>query len=89
MTDLPILTFGKYKNQPIISMLKDKQYVDWCKNQPGLLEKHPVIYNIIHTQRFDNDDTPTPEHNKMQNMFLKKDMQIKLAKKYVQNCTDF
>lgn len=78
MEELPIIEFGKYKNKPITEMLKDKNYVDWCKNQKGLLDKYPVIYNIIYNQRFSNENCPTPEHNKMQNAFLDNKMQLKL-----------
>lgn len=81
MSDLPTVPFGKYKNKPMTEMIKDESYVNWCKNQPGLLDKYPIIYNIIYTQRFGEQDNPTPEHNKMQNLFLDKNMNIKIVNK--------
>lgn len=81
MSDLPTVPFGRYKNKPITEMLKDKSYVNWCKNKEGLLDKYPIIYNIIYTQSFEKQDNPTPKHNKMQNLFLDKNMNIKLVNK--------
>ena len=69
---LPIVPFGKYKGKPITEFLADKNYVEWCKNQPGMLEKNPIIYNIIVNQQItpNNQTSKTPEHNKLQNLFL-------------------
>lgn len=39
--------FGKYRNQPISSLLKDANYVTWCKQQPWFKSKYPKIYDII------------------------------------------
>lgn len=71
--DLPIVSFGKYKGKPITEMIRDSNYIDWCKSQKGLLEKYPSIYNIVCVNTFQSSNTnsPTPEHNKIQNEFLK------------------
>jgi hypothetical protein len=79
---LPIVTFGKYKGKPVTEFLADTSYVEWCKKQPGMLEKNPIIYNIVVNQQItsSNQNSKTPEHNKMQNLFLNTDNQNKLFK---------
>jgi hypothetical protein len=72
-----IVPFGKYHDQPIESLLADRGYVEWLMNQPGLVAmlqaKYPAIYNIITIGAPASDDTP--EHNKLQTMFLDCDFQ--------------
>lgn len=82
MESLPIVPFGKYKNKPVTDLLNDKKYLDWCKNQDWF-SKFPVIYNICVNQTIqsNNLDAPTPEHNKLQNLFLHKKNQISLVYK--------
>ena len=79
---LPIVTFGRYKGKPVTEFLADTSYVEWCKKQPGMLEKNPIIYNIVVNQQItsSNQNSKTPEHNKMQNLFLNTDNQNKLFK---------
>jgi len=70
----PIVQFGKYKGKPLSTMLSDSQYLQWCKNK-NILEKYPDIYNIVYCVNVVNtnqNDSPTPEHNLMQNKFLDK-----------------
>ena len=69
---LPIVPFGKYKNQPVTSLMADTKYLEWCKTQPELLQKFPFIFNICVNQTITTNNHPskTPEHNKLQNMFL-------------------
>ena len=33
------VSFGKYKGKPVSELLADEKYVQWCKNQPSLMEK--------------------------------------------------
>jgi hypothetical protein len=72
-----IVPFGKYRDQPIESLLADRGYVEWLMNQPGLVAmlqaKYPAVYNIITIGAPASDDTP--EHNKLQAMFLNRDFQ--------------
>jgi hypothetical protein len=79
---LPIVTFGKYKGKPVTEFLADTSYVEWCKKQPGMLEKNPIIYNIVVKQQItsSNQNSKTPEHNKLQNLFLNTDNLSKLRK---------
>ena len=69
---LPIVPFGKYKNQPVTLLMADTKYLEWCKTQPELLQKFPFIFNICVNQTITTNNHPskTPEHNKLQNMFL-------------------
>jgi len=30
---LPLVPFGKYKNQPVTTLIGDQKYLDWCKEQ--------------------------------------------------------
>ena len=78
---LPIVTFGKYKGQPITDLLKDTQYLEWCKQQEWF-KKYPIIYNICVNQTIttNNSDSRTPEHNILQKLFLNKDNQDKFLK---------
>jgi hypothetical protein len=77
--DLPIVKFGKYKDKPITELLKDTKYLEWCKSQKELVNKYPTIFNIILHQTLPTIDSPTPEHNKLQNMFLDDKNAIKLV----------
>jgi uncharacterized protein (DUF3820 family) len=75
---LPIIPFGKYKGQLITNLLNDKGYLDWLKKQTFLKEKYTNIYNIIvHQTISQNETSKTPEHNKIQNLFLEKENQYK------------
>lgn len=66
---LPIVTFGKYKGKPVTEMLADTKYVEWCKQQK-FFKNHTTIYNICLDQTIGSQPSKTPEHNRMQNLFL-------------------
>jgi hypothetical protein len=68
---LPIVTFGKYKGRPVTDMLADTKYVEWCKQQE-FFKNHTTIYNICVNQTIGSQPSNTPEHNRMQNLFLDK-----------------
>ena len=76
---LPIVPFGKYKGEPITSLLNDTKYLEWCKDQ-AWFQKFPIVYNICVNQALTttNEGSKTPEHNKLQNLFLDKERQLKL-----------
>jgi len=67
MDNSKLVTFGKYKNQPVETLLENKSYVEWFRSQPDLVNKHLWIYNLIQSA---NQLECTPEHNEMQNRFL-------------------
>ncbi len=77
MDSLPIVPFGKYKGQPITSLINDTKYLEWCKLQEWF-QKFPVVYNICVNQTITTNDTgsKTPEHNKLQNLFLERKFNI-------------
>ena len=79
---LPLVPFGKYKGQPITTLLNDTKYLEWCKQQEWF-QKFPIIYNICVNQTIisNNQNSKTPEHNKLQNLFLEKENVEKMLKK--------
>ena len=68
---LPLVPFGKYKGQPITTLMNDTKYLEWCKQQEWF-QKFPIVYNICVNQTIttNNSNSKTPEHNKLQNLFL-------------------
>lgn len=78
---LPLVPFGKYKGQPITTLLNDTKYLEWCKQQEWF-QKFPIVYNICVNQTITTDNhnphSKTPEHNRLQNMFLERSFNIKL-----------
>lgn len=67
---LPLVPFGKYKGQPITSLLNDTQTLKYYKDT-GILQKYPIVYNICVNQTIttNNQSSKTPEHNKLQILF--------------------
>lgn len=78
----PTVPFGKYKGQPITTLLKDTNYLEWCKQQEWF-KKFPIVYNICVNQTIVNqtENSKTPEHNKIQNLFLEEENVKKLLVK--------
>lgn len=78
----PLVPFGKYKGQPITTLLKDTNYLEWCKQQDWF-KKFPIVYNICVNQTIvnQNENSKTPEHNKIQNLFLEEENVKKLLVK--------
>lgn len=70
----PLVPFGKYKGQPITSLLNDTKYLEWCKQQEWF-KKFPIVYNICVNQTIfnQNENSKTPEHNRIQNLFLEEE----------------
>lgn len=79
---LPLVPFGKYKGQPITKLMDDTKYLEWCKQQ-GWFQNFPIVYNICVNQTITSSiqDSKTPEHNKLQNLFLDRNNQKKLINK--------
>jgi hypothetical protein len=71
MDTLPVVTFGKYKGQPVTALLADTKYLEWCKQQE-FFKNQTTIYNICVNQTIQTGQSKTPEHNKLQNLFLKR-----------------
>ena len=86
---LPVVRFGKHKGQPITTLLNDTDYLEWCKKQPYFEKKDPIVYNICVNQTIttNNQNSKTPEHNKLQNLFLKKENREQLWNYITKNRT--
>ena len=82
MENIPLVPFCKYKGKPVTEFLADKNYVSWAKQQ-GLFEKF-TINNINIVQQSSNQDSPTPEHNKFQNLFLEECFRSTFVDKYIE-----
>jgi|DEB0MinimDraft_6_1074348.scaffolds.fasta_scaffold43915_2 uncharacterized protein (DUF3820 family) len=82
-----IVPFGKYKGQPVTNLISDHKYVEWLKEQDWF-SKHK-IYNIVVNQNINtNQDSKTPAHNQIQNLFLKEENCMKIYKKLYPNADD-
>lgn len=83
---LPLVTFGRYKGQPITTLMNDTKYLEYIKQQEWL-KNYPIVYNICVNQTIStsNQNSKTPEHNSLQNMFLEKENVIKLLAKVLYN----
>ena len=82
--DEMIIPFGKYKGESILKLYEDTKYLKWCQDQPWFKDKYSNIYNIVINQTIvnNNNGDKTPEHNKIQNLFLNKDLCVKLFNKF-------
>lgn len=74
------IPFGKYKGEDITKLFEDRKYLKWCQDQPWFKEKYSNIYNIVVNQTIVQSSVgdKTPEHNKIQNLFLDVDLCVKL-----------
>ncbi len=65
-----VISFGKHRGERIEDvMLTDRKYVDWLMAQPWFREKNPTLVTIIVNGGMPAD-ADTPEHNRMQALFL-------------------
>lgn len=81
LESLPVVTFGKYKGQPVTTLLADTKYLEWCKQQ-DFFKQHKTVYNICVNQTIQsNQPSKTPEHNKLQNLFLKREFLLDFVNK--------
>jgi hypothetical protein len=69
-SSIPVVPFGKYKGQPVTDLMADSKTLQWYMDT-NYLQKYPQIYNICVNQTIQtNNNSKTPEHNKLQNKFL-------------------
>jgi hypothetical protein len=86
-----IFPYGKFQGKPIRELIDPsnnefKKYLEWNKgNRPDfyekiikVLEKYEVNNINIYYNNTGNTDSPTPEHNVLQNKFFKEDVCLKL-----------
>ncbi len=75
---LPIVSFGKYKDKSVLELLADEKYVEWLKQQSWFSNQKQIYNIVVHQTIPTTNNSKTPEHNKLQNLFLDKNNQIKL-----------
>jgi hypothetical protein len=68
MSDDKIVTFGKYKGQPVEALAADRQYFEWLSGQAWFRERYQNIYTLIVNNFAEPNETP--EHNRLQVRFL-------------------
>jgi hypothetical protein len=68
-----IVPFGKYRGKPIEELLADRSYCDWMLAQPGIREKWSEFVVVV-VNGGSAPDASTPQHNKLQTMFLDGEM---------------
>jgi hypothetical protein len=73
------IPFGKYKDQPVEILLTDPDYVTWLRATMGekLKNQYPLVLNYIVAHY--GEPSRTPDHNALQNRFLKREFQIQFA----------
>lgn len=72
-----LITFGRYKVKPFEILATDKEYTDWLLSQSWFKDRYINLYNVV-INNF-REPVDTPEHNKIQIKFLKKEYRLKLA----------
>jgi hypothetical protein len=82
-----IITFGKYKNQPLEVLMQDNQYKEWLMAQDWFRNRHSNIYNLIVNNY--GEPCETPEHNKLVSLFLDDDFCISFFNKIFFNVEIF
>ena len=73
-----LITFGKYKGQPVEVLANDKKYTDWLMAQEWFRTGHVQLYNVIVNNFCEPSDTP--EHNRMQADFMKAEVKEKVLR---------
>ena len=69
--------FGKYKGQPVKVMQMDTGYCEWLSTQDWFRERYANVYQQVIINNF-TEASETPEHNKLQMLFLDKDFYRKI-----------
>jgi len=82
---LPIVPFGKYKDKSVLELLADEKYVEWLKQQSWFSNQKQIYNIVVHQTISTTNNSKTPEHNKLQNLFLDKNNQQKLLSKLFTN----
>ncbi len=63
-----IISFGKYKGQPVDVLRTDPEYCEWLVGQKWFTQRYPSINTLIVNQFGLPEDTPV--HNELQALFL-------------------
>lgn len=87
---IPIVPFGKYKDKSVLELLADEKYVEWLKQQSWFSNQKQVYNIVVHQTIPTTNNSKTPEHNKVQNLFLENNIVENLSniiiKKYCGSC---
>jgi uncharacterized protein (DUF3820 family) len=78
---LPIVPFGKYKDKSVLDLLADEKYVEWLKQQSWFSNQKQIYNIVVHQTISTTNNSKTPQHNKLQNLFLDTSNQQKLLSK--------
>ena len=78
---LHIVPFGKYKDNSLLDLLADEEYVNWLKQQSWFSNQKQIYNIVVHQTIPTTNNSKTPEHNKLQNLFLDASNQKKLLSK--------
>lgn len=73
-----IIPIGKYRGQPIETLLADTEYRDWLLAQPWFKEKYLSLYQVI--INYGGEPQDSPEHNEMQASFLDDERCLRVAR---------
>jgi hypothetical protein len=76
-----LFPFGKHEGKTVAEVYLDENYRNWCMNQDWFKGKYPMIYNIFVNSNLNTSGSPSPEHNKLQNLFLEDDYVINFIRK--------
>lgn len=70
MPDENVIPFGKHKGEKLSDvMLTDPGWIDWASSQPWFRERFAALFAAI-MNGGSRPDVPTPEHNRLQALFL-------------------
>lgn len=72
-----VVPFGKYKGQPVETLVADADYCEWLVAQPWFSAKYRNVYNVV--INYGGEPQDSPEHNQMQARFLDDDWCLALA----------
>lgn len=75
--NMQLVPFGKYKGQPVEVMQMDTGYCEWLSKQDWFRERYANVYQQVIINNF-TEASETPEHNKLQMLFLDKDFYRKI-----------
>lgn len=78
-----IMPIGKYKGMTIEEVYSvDPKYFEWLSTQDWFKEKYDSTYNLIINIFNPEKNECTPEHNKLQFIFLNDDIKIDITKRF-------
>ena len=72
-----VVPFGKYKGQPVEAMMADRGYCEWLAGQDWFRSRYAEIHTVI--INYGSEPQDTPEHNRLQAMFLNPEFCCRVA----------